>query len=567
MARITHCARAWVRNAICRFLRTALLCTATVWISVAAPRSAFAQEQYDDEATSEGWALRQIENVNEANFDSKCATSGENNLSFDGKRADEQCRTLKSSFIVQALTRSSLRTHLSSVGIRIIGARIIGDIDLENARIDHALFIDNSIIEGSVDLRHAHTNSELEFNGSKILGDLLADGIRVEQTFAIRHGSEVVGNVSLVGGRIDGNISAVGSTFHGQVNATLIRIRGNLEFFPWRQASSQRPTRFEDLDLEAATVGGNVYLQQAVIARHFNAEGIHIGDSIFMRNIQCSQSIDMVMAHIGRNLDVMGSVLVGLNLSGSWIGSDFELASDKVVPTKWKTIDGVPPDLTLRDAHVENLIDTQDSWPIEGHLHLDGFSFSHLGGFLGDTTQQMRDRGTQWWDKWARRDPQYSPSSYTQLAAAFSAIGDQVTADRIRFLGRVREREALCGDRWGGGCTSMLLFEYGWGFGIGTYMFRVLYPVAALTFLGAWVLWFHVPAARDNHRGFLWCWGASLARLLPIIEINKEFTDFFNDPYRERLTGPQSAMFSIIALIGWILGAVLIAAISGLIRG
>ena len=37
----------------------------------------------------------------------------------------------------------------------------------------------------------------------------------------------------------------------------------------------------------------------------------------------------------------------------------------------------------------------------------------------------------------------------------------------------------------------------------------------------------------DEKHGFVWCFGASLSPLLPVIEINKEFTEFFNDPKRE----------------------------------
>jgi hypothetical protein len=37
-----------------------------------------------------------------------------------------------------------------------------------------------------------------------------------------------------------------------------------------------------------------------------------------------------------------------------------------------------------------------------------------------------------------------------------------------------------------------------------------------------------------------WCFRASLSRLLPVLEINKEFSEFFNDPKRERLKGWQS---------------------------
>jgi hypothetical protein len=56
----------------------------------------------------------------------------------------------------------------------------------------------------------------------------------------------------------------------------------------------------------------------------------------------------------------------------------------------------------------------------------------------------------------------------------------------------------------------------------------------------------------------------SLSRLLPIIEINKEFTEFFHDPERRNLTGAQAGIFSLLAVLGWTLGLVLVAAVAGL---
>jgi hypothetical protein len=107
-------------------------------------------------------------------------------------------------------------------------------------------------------------------------------------------------------------------------------------------------------------------------------------------------------------------------------------------------------------------------------------------------------------------------------------------------------------------------FKWVAGFGIGTYTFRVLYCVIGISLLGAFYLKTRVKGVRSGGHGFFWCFGASLSRLLPVIEINKEFSDFFNDPKRERLTGFQSAVFSIIGIIGFVLGAVLVAAVSGL---
>jgi hypothetical protein len=78
--------------------------------------------------------------------------------------------------------------------------------------------------------------------------------------------------------------------------------------------------------------------------------------------------------------------------------------------------------------------------------------------------------------------------------------------------------------------------------------------VIDILLLGAVLLWTTVPIAK--HKGPLWCFGAILFRLLPVIEINK--------PKRERLKGWPSAIFSVIGIIGFVLGEVLVATVSGL---
>src|SRR5262249_37512739 len=104
--------------------------------------------------------------------------------------------------------------------------------------------------------------------------------------------------------------------------------------------------------------------------------------------------------------------------------------------------------------------------------------------------------------------------------------------------------------------------QYAAGFGIGDRTFRVLYWVIAIAAAGALYLWRCVPEAHK--RGLMWWFGASLSRLLPVIVINKEFSDFFHDPKRRRLNHRQVFLFSVMGIIGWVLGALLIAAVSGL---
>jgi hypothetical protein len=239
---------------------------------------------------------------------------------------------------------------------------------------------------------------------------------------------------------------------------------------------------------------------------------------------------------------------------------DLNRRSSRLKRIFFEVPNGEPGALVLHNTHIGNLMDAMDAWPGQGQLHLDGFNFNRLGGFEGETEPEMRARGMDWWDNWARLDPKYSPAPYAQLAAALTNAGDREAANEIRHLGRVRERETEKGLAfvWSG------FLQYVAGFGIGTYTFRVLNWVIVITVFGALYLKESVKGVRDEKHGFIWCFGASLSRLLPVIEINKEFTELFNDPQRNYFTGWQNFIFSFMGIVGWVLGLILLAAVSGL---
>ena len=125
-------------------------------------------------------------------------------------------------------------------------------------------------------------------------------------------------------------------------------------------------------------------------------------------------------------------------------------------------------------------MDARDAWPTPGHLSLDGFAFDDLGGFEGESGTEMRARGAGWWDNWARLDQKYTPTPYTQLAAALSKSGDPDDANEVRYLGRrTRARKTVCADAWrlgsAGSCALATALKWGAGYGIGYYSFRVLF--------------------------------------------------------------------------------------------
>jgi hypothetical protein len=410
-----------------------------------------------------------------------------------------------------------------------------------------AVRLASAVVAGQVSLVGARFAGALNMN-SLSAGHLIMGSTKANQaTFR---------NVNLVGARIRGNVEMDGSAFNGLLDAHAMSVGGTL-FMGLTDTDKAKydvpgKTSFKSVDLHLVKVVGHINMEDATFEEELTANSLEVGGDLLMCNIKSKRKISLAFSRIAGVLDARGASLVSLDLQGASISADLKLGKhEKGQGMDW----GVQQDgdLNLKNARVTNLDDVADAWPAPGHLHVEGFTFSRLG--------QYRD--PWWWDyKWIRHDKKYTPGPYEQLATAFAAAGNRSAADDIRFRGRTREREeAWRQGHWVEGVVLVFL-EFVAGFGIGGYTFRVVYWVAGISLLGAVYLWYRVKEARK--RGRLWCFGASLSRLLPVVEINKEFSDFFNDPLRDRLTGRQTAIFSGIAMLGWLLGAILVAAVAGL---
>jgi hypothetical protein len=474
---------------------------AIVWVCFAYAQSdpASAADPYDDAATPEGWAYSQIMAGERADFDKHCGTE----FPLDDARWGGNCRTVSSRFVTDLLTRAPMREAVPFEGVRFNGVHIVGDIDLQGAKLIRPVEFANSRIDGAITLDYAHTDGFLSLTGSRIKGDF--NGLRLHSQSDLLLGEGVVfsGNLTLKAASIDGDVEMSGSRFEGIVNAESIKTRGN----------------------------------------------------VLVRDADCARALDMTFAQVARDLDLRGATLAGLDLSGASIEGELRLGgSHKSVD--WHSKGGT---LNLRNAHIGRLMDAKDAWPAIGRLRLDGFTFDHLGGHEGDTMSQMAARGADWWDKWARLDPEYSAGPYVQLAAAFKKLGDSDAADEIRYLGRVRESEDLSGLAF---LWSELLRDVA-GFGIGRFIFRTLFWAFLLSFLGAIVLRTTVKGVRQEGHQWTWCFGASLSHLLPIIELNKDFTAFFEDSRHNCFTPWQAFFFTLVGINGWLL-AMMIAIASGI---
>jgi hypothetical protein len=215
----------------------------------------------------------------------------------------------------------------------------------------------------------------------------------------------------------------------------------------------------------------------------------------------------------------------------------------------------------------------QDAWPDQ--LDLQGFVYEQLGADPG-SGRDMREREPCWYENWLWRDQHFSPQPYWQLANVLRTMGDPERADAVLFAARDRERR----EAWTRGECNNPFKDWPWqrsdcwkaaglgllkvliGYGIGNGLWLVGIWVLGFTLFGMFVLAFSSEARK---RGPAWMFGASLDRLLPIVELNEEFAAFFNDPPpRQRLNGLQLGYFGFHALFGFVLGSFVLAALAGL---
>jgi hypothetical protein len=460
--------------------------------------------------------------------------------------------------------------------VNLTGATVTGKLDMTGASFEGKLNAGSLEVGGDLLVKssadHRTRLKEVNLNGAKVRGqfDLSGaafDGALNAQTLKVdgnlfmqtdgQHRPEFK-DVVLFGAKVAGNLSMIGASFDGRLIAPLLQVDGNVFMgsLPGQRSS------FKEVILTGAKVAGDIDMRGASFNGPLHAGSAQVGSDLLMFDADCADKVDMFFARIGRNLDLRRAGLGEFDLSSATIAAALQLGDMHESPA-WKARYGKSGTLNLRNTKAGNLVDAkQGAWPASGQLRLDGFTFGHLGGFEGDHRSQTRGQEIQSWDDWARLDPDYSPASYGQLATAFTNAGDRDAANDIRYLGRERQREAACKEGLRGSCLLQGALGSVAGYGIGSYTFRVVPWVLVFWLAGVALLWWTVPAAKKN--GAVWCCCASLAQLLPVITINKELTEFFNDPGRTRLKGWQVFVFSALSMVGFALGGILLLAISGL---
>jgi hypothetical protein len=461
------------------------------------------------------------------------------------------------------------RDKIPPEGVRIVGAYLPDGQALAFVRVSQQVWLDQCRCETRIDFSSTTISGVLSLENSFIgkpadspsvnLGGAHIEGVANFQ------GTTFKGDVILTGAKIDGHLAMSGSSFEQTVDGNGLQVGQSLFM-------NEAATFKGDVILISAKIDGQLNMSGSSFEQTVNGIGLQVGQDLFMNEAAFGKPTSLAFARVGVSLDLRGARFASLDLTGSRIAQELRLAGHGL-PVSWQE----PAFLGLRNVQVGTLQDVRGCWP--SSVDLEGFTYGHLGGFGATATDDASDRPIADWEDWLTRSGssgRYSPRPYVQLASVLIAAGRRDRANAVLFTGREQERKAAYQrGRWWQWLWLTIVAKV-CGYGIGSYTFRVLWWILGSAALGTVVLWRCVPAAHD--KGLWWCGLASLDRLLPIIQLNKQFADFFANghcewvivsfanAHCENLASWVIVFFACLGLWGWILGLFLIAAVTGIIQ-
>jgi hypothetical protein len=186
-------------------------------------------------------------------------------------------------------------------------------------------------------------------DGATFDGKLDMNGLGVAQHMLMRTGTKFK-NVELANAKVGGNLELDGATFDGKLNMNGLDIVQSLHM--------RAGAKFKDVDLKSAKVGGNLDLGGATLEGKLNIESLVVEGDVFLSGSTFNEKVSLLFARFRRNLDLSDSELIELDLSGTRIEGELRLGSDLHSRTRWRK--GAALGLNLRNVHAGALQDRRD---------------------------------------------------------------------------------------------------------------------------------------------------------------------------------------------------------------
>ena len=377
-----------------------------------------------------------VDNVDRGEIAVAGLSSNSDDSSNDPMRAEKWSheRDIRASLLVWLCEDPSVKPFINPAGIEILGARIVGRLDLSHVRVPFALTMRKCTIGERIGLVETDI-PHIDLNGSYV-SEIDAEGLIVHGDLNMGDGFHASGQTRLERAKIDGALICSGGSFHYS--------KGSMS----RYTGGEKPALIldeivigseADLDFGFRSEGA-VTMRQAFVVHDIGFYGAHLINphnwafeggfsnfgSVWFGNLDPSSHwdtfeadgvVDFSGAKVTNSIIVINARFLGapgdghgffgrgLSSGGFFLWRDVELRNGATVD--------------LSAAHVGILIDEEKSWPETGHLLIDGFTYDGFGtGSPTDLRTRLR---------WIALQPQtpgaFSPQPYRQLAKAYRESG------------------------------------------------------------------------------------------------------------------------------------------------
>jgi hypothetical protein len=318
--------------------------------------------------------------------------------------------------------------------VSFYGATIGGNLECEGEfthEDDDALIIKNVTVRGSIFLRKKFiARGRVNLRGADIGGNLTCKRGRFQNP-----DNDAITAESMA---VQGSLLCRQVEAQGRINFLGSTIGGEFDFANSQLRNGSGPA----LIAINSQIAGNVTL-----ARGFRAEGIVslIGAKI-KGNLNCCDGAFINPGGVAlraEGLDIEGDILLGEGQKAFTAQGKVNLADVKIDDTlsiaNW--VDASQGELDLRFVRtgVLTIQPLPHTWPHQLNLH--GFTFSALDA------QAPQDSTT--WLQWLRRQPEFAPQPYEQVAQVLRASGHEDAATEV-LIGKETDRRSDGGLGWWG---------------------------------------------------------------------------------------------------------------------
>ncbi len=360
------------------------------------------------------------------------------------------------------------RAPVHEHGVRLSGAWIAGEVDVEGAAVPHDLVCWKCHFDLTPVFRGASVAGSLILSGSRVPG-FSGNRMTCSGSLFLRDKFSSVGEVRLLGARIGGNLECSGAAFDGQdgdaLSADGAEIKGDVFLDDGCSATG-------NVRLVGSRIGGNLECNSATFdgkdGDALSADGAEIKGDVFLhRGFSTTGRVRLLGARIGGNLNCSDAKFGGKNGGLSADGMDLAggLFLRKLTPPLSRA--------SFSSAHVGRLIDDMASWGDD--LTLDNFTYDAIaGGAPTDATTRLawlkKQRLTHYGSPDANND--FRPQPWQQLIQVLRAMGHMEDArqvaiareEHLRVIGKIGETPAAW-PAWKKGIYRPLSRGLHWAFG------------------------------------------------------------------------------------------------------